>query len=71
MRIGMRFEARSLTFNLSAAEIDRASEWLTENLADTNTSKNDRVRMRLLFEEALLNIAETITLVSITAYTIT
>lgn len=58
MRIGMRFEARSLTFNLSAAEIDRASEWLTENLADTNTSKNDRVRMRLLFEEALLNIAE-------------
>ena len=54
----IRFKTRSRTFNLSAIEIDEASEWLVENLAEANADKSDCLRMRLLLEEALLNMAE-------------
>ncbi len=57
-RTYIRFEKRSRTFNLSATSIDRASEWLDESLQAANADKPDRLRMRLLFEEALINLAE-------------
>ena len=54
----IRFKTRSHAFNLSDTEIDEASEWLVENLAEANVDKSDCLRMRLLLEEALLNMAE-------------
>ena len=53
----MRFEKRSRAFSLNAEGIDGASEWLVEGLEKGGAEKADRLRMRLLFEEALLNMA--------------
>ena len=52
------FKKRSLTFNLNATSIDQASDWLVENLQEADVDKSDRLRTRLLFEEALINMAE-------------
>ena len=57
-RRGMWFKARSTTFNLNPIGIDAASDWLVENLVEMDVDKQDRLRMRLLLEEALLNLAE-------------
>ena len=53
MNAPIRFETRTRTFNLSAIEIDNASIWLVDNLEQAGADKSDRLRMRLLFEEAL------------------
>ena len=58
MRAPVRFQKRSLTINLDSTGIDSASEWLVANLAEGGAEKPDRLRMRLLLEEALLNMAE-------------
>ena len=58
MQAHIRFKKRSRTFSLSAAEIDEASDWLVEGLAEAGADKSDRLRMRLVQEEALLNMAE-------------
>ena len=58
MRVDVKFKTRSHSFDLSAANIDRASEWLVENLKEMGIGKQDVLRMRLLFEEALLDIAD-------------
>ncbi|HAM14959.1 MAG TPA: hypothetical protein DCP91_03695 [Eggerthellaceae bacterium] len=54
----IRFKKRSYAFDLKPTSIDQASEWLVENLEEAGAEKSDRLRMRLLFEEALLNTAE-------------
>ncbi len=54
----MRFESRSRSFDLSPESIDEASEWLAECQLELGVEKTDRVRARLLFEEALINFAE-------------
>ena len=54
----MRFESRSRSFDLSPESIDEASEWLAECQLELGVEKADRVRARLLFEEALINFAE-------------
>ena len=54
----IRFKPHSRTFSLSAIDIDEASAWLVESLAEAGAEKSDRLRMRLMFEEALLNMAE-------------
>lgn len=53
-----RFKKRVFEFNLTATGIDQSTEWLIENLKDTNAEKSDRLRMRLMFENALLNMAK-------------
>ncbi len=58
MQARIRFRNRTRTFSLGATEIDQASEWLVDGLAEANVERADRVRMQLLFEEALLNVAE-------------
>ena len=54
----IRFKRRKRAFDLSATGIDSVSEWLGESLDEAGADKADRIRMRLLFEEALLNMAE-------------
>lgn len=54
----MRFKTRSRTFALGAMDIDAASEWLVAGLEEAGADKSDRLRMRLLMEEALLNMAD-------------
>jgi len=58
MPSNMKFKKRSQAFDLSATGIDRISEWLDECLVEGSAGKHDRIHMRLLFEEALLNMAE-------------
>lgn len=58
MPIRRTFEKSQRTFNLHAESIDLASEWLAEKLEVAGIEKSDRLRTRLLFEEALLNLAE-------------
>ena len=57
MQPHMRFKKRSYAFDLSGLGIDGASDWLVENLEEAGVEKPDRLRMRLLLEEALLNFA--------------
>jgi len=52
------FEKSKRTFNLSATSIDQASEWLVERLEAVGVEKSDRLRTRLLFEEALINMVD-------------
>ena len=54
----IRFDNRSYSFDLSATSIDKVSEWLDSNLQEAGADKSDRLRMRLLVEEALLNMAD-------------
>lgn len=54
----MGFGTRTLSFDLSPTGIDKASEWLTQNQTEIGVSKDNRVRARLLFEEALLNFSD-------------
>ena len=54
----MRFKSRSISFDLSPSSIDEASEWLSECQMELGVEKTDRLRARLLFEEALINFAE-------------
>ena len=56
-----RFKRRTFEFNLDEESIDQASEWVATNLKEAcsdSTERSDRIRMRLMFEEALLNMAE-------------
>ena len=52
------FKPQSKTFDLSPLHIDEASEWLHENQLKLNMEKSDRIRSRLMFEEALLKMAD-------------
>ena len=52
------FSKLTKEFDLSNESIDLASQWLVTNLVKEGVSKSDCLRMRLLLEEALLNIAE-------------
>lgn len=52
------FSKLSREFDLSNESIDLASQWLVTNLVKEGVSRSDCLRMRLLLEEALLNIAE-------------
>ena len=54
----IRFDNRSYSFDLSATSIDKVSEWLDSSLQEAGADKSDRLRMRLLVEEALLNMAD-------------
>lgn len=54
----MRFEKRSRLFDLKPTSIDEASEWLVNCLEGAGVEKSDRLRTRLLFEEALINMAD-------------
>ena len=54
----MLFKTQSRTFDLSPTSIDGASDWFAENQEKVGIAKEDRLRARLLFEEALLNLQE-------------
>ena len=54
----MSSKTSSITFVLNPESIDEASEWFIENTEQLAVEKQDRVRARLLFEEALLNVSE-------------
>lgn len=58
MSIYRKFEKSKRTFDLSATSIDEASEWLVESLEAAGVDRSDSLRSRLLFEEALINMAE-------------
>lgn len=58
MQTFKRFEKSHRTFNLGASDIDDASEWLVDKLEAAGVDKADRLRLRLLFEEALINMAD-------------
>ncbi|MBQ9001868.1 MAG: cation:dicarboxylase symporter family transporter [Eggerthellaceae bacterium] len=54
----MFFKAQSKTFELSPTNIDGASDWFVEIQEKAGIEKQDRLRARLLLEEALLNLQE-------------
>lgn len=54
----MPFKADSISFTLVATDIDRASEWFVNQQVDLGIEKSDRLRARLLLEEALVNMAQ-------------
>ena len=58
MRKRIGFKKRLRTFSLGATDIDDASEWLVAGLSESGVDKSDCLRMRLLFEEALLNFSD-------------
>ena len=56
MQISVGLKKKTREFDLSPTGIDDASEWLVGCLSEAGAERSDCLRMRLLFEEALLNL---------------
>ena len=52
------FKKNSMSFHLDGDSIDRASEWLAREMTEMGMARSDRLRTRLLLEEALVDLSK-------------